>query len=72
MTTGVVHVRFSPEEKELVKRYASFKGVTVSTLIRESVLELIENQIDVALFLEAVQEDDGTRVDWSDVKNQAK
>lgn len=40
-------VRMSPEEEALIKEFAETYDISVSSLIRTSVLEKIENEIDV-------------------------
>ncbi|SDK90229.1 type II toxin-antitoxin system RelB family antitoxin [Lacicoccus qingdaonensis] len=43
-------VRMSPEEEALIKEFAETYDISVSSLIRTSVLEKIENEIDVKLY----------------------
>lgn len=59
MTTTAV--RFAPEERDWIKSYADFRGMTVSELIRESVFEKIEDELDILAYNEAISSDDGTR-----------
>ena len=42
-----ISLRLSPEDEELFKKYALLKNLTVSDLVRESVLRRIEDDIDL-------------------------
>ena len=44
-----VSVRLSEEETTLFKDYAAIKGMSVSEMIRRSVLERIEDEFDIAI-----------------------
>ena len=48
-----VSVRLSEEETALFKDYAAIKGMSVSEMIRISVLERIEDEFDIAIAEEA-------------------
>ncbi|WP_063653668.1 type II toxin-antitoxin system RelB family antitoxin [Candidatus Arsenophonus triatominarum] len=43
-------IRISKEDKELLKDFADFNGISVSNLLRQSALERIENEIDIKLY----------------------
>lgn len=43
-------IRISREDKELLKDFAAFNGISVSNLLRQSALERIENEIDIRLY----------------------
>lgn len=49
-------VRFSSSEENMIRRFAAVQGVTVSEFIRTSVLETIEDQLDLTLAKEALAE----------------
>lgn len=51
-----ISLRVNNEETDLIKSYAAAKGISVSELIRESVIERIENEIDLKLYNEALNE----------------
>lgn len=51
-----VTVRLSNEDKSLITSYAQTKGVSVSDLVREAVLERIEDEIDLELYRQAMDE----------------
>lgn len=46
-------IRISREDKELLKDFADFNGISVSSLLRQSALERIENEIDIKLYQRA-------------------
>ena len=47
-----VSVRLNDEDTKLIKAYADMYGITVSELIRKSVLERIEDEFDLKLYNE--------------------
>lgn len=49
-----ISLRLSPEESELFKNYADLKNISVSELIRQSVLTLIEDEIDLQAYEKAL------------------
>ena len=51
-----VSVRLNDEDTRLIKAYADMYGITVSELIRKSVLERIEDEFDLKLYNEAIEE----------------
>ena len=51
-----VSVRLSEEETALFKDYAAIKGISVSEMIRRSVLERIEDEYDIVLAEEAYRD----------------
>lgn len=51
-----ISVRLSDEEARLFKKYADLNGITVSELVRQSVLEKIEDEYDLALYEKAIAE----------------
>lgn len=51
-----ISLRFSDEDTILVKKYAEIKKISVSDLIRQSVIERIEDEYDLELFNKAVAE----------------
>ena len=51
-----VSVRLSEEETALFKDYAAMKGISVSEMIRRSVLERIEDEYDIVLAEEAYRD----------------
>lgn len=53
---AVISLRIDSEEIKLIKEYAKAKNISVSALIRNSVLEKIEDEIDLGLYNEAMKE----------------
>lgn len=51
-----ISFRLTEKEEKLVIEYAKANNITVSTLLRESVLARIENEIDLDLYDEAITE----------------
>ena len=51
-----ISVRLSNEDSELFKRYAAMHGISVSELVRQSVMERIEDEYDLKLYEKALAE----------------
>ena len=49
-------VRLSNEDSELFKRYAAMHGISVSELVRQSVMERIEDEYDLKVYEKALAE----------------
>lgn len=49
-------VRLKQDELELIQRYAELKGLTISELVRQSILERIEDEFDLKLYEKAISE----------------
>ena len=52
----VISLRIDEKEDRLIKEYAKAKNISVSALIRNSVLEKIEDEIDLNLYTHAMNE----------------
>lgn len=52
----VYSVRFNDNEQKLIELYARLEGVTISELIRRSVMESIEDKIDIEICRKALKE----------------
>lgn len=52
----VISRRLDEQEDKLIKGYARTKNISVSALIRSSVLEKIEDEIDLGLYNQAMKE----------------
>lgn len=50
MLTMAISVRLSPKETELIKKYAELRKVSVSELIRQTIMERIEDEYDLAAY----------------------
>lgn len=51
-----ISLRLNDEDMQLFKKYAAMHGITVSELVRQSVLERIEDEYDLAAYEEAMKE----------------
>ena len=51
-----ISLRLNTADSELVKAYAEMKGISVSELLRRSVMERIENEFDLKAYEEAMAE----------------
>lgn len=51
-----VSLRLNNEDLLLIKKYASLHRISVSDLIRQSVMERIENEYDLEMFSKALEE----------------
>ena len=47
---GTISLRMDEEDEKLIKEYAKTKNITASSLIRNAVLEKIEDEIDMDLY----------------------
>ncbi|OJF90717.1 type II toxin-antitoxin system RelB family antitoxin [Alkalibacterium sp. 20] len=52
----VVSLRIDAQEDQLIKEYAKANNITVSALFRNTVLEKIEDEIDLSLYKQAMSE----------------
>ena len=52
----VISLRIDTQEDKLFKEYAKAKNISVSALIRSSVLEKIEDEIDLGLYNQAMKD----------------
>lgn len=53
---SAISLRINPDDQKLIKEYAKSKNISVSALFRNSVLEKIEDEIDLDLYKQAMQE----------------
>lgn len=53
---SVIQVRLSDEEEKLIKEYAEANNITIAELFRNTVLERIEDEMDLAVYNQAMQE----------------
>lgn len=49
----MISLRLKPDDETLIKEYVKLKNITISDFIRNTVLEKIENEIDLKAFNEA-------------------
>ena len=60
-----ISLRMSKEDTELVKKYAAIKGVSVSDLLRQTIMERIEDEYDLKCYKEAMAEYEQDPVTYS-------
>lgn len=53
---SIISLRMNKEEEKLIKAYAKANKISVSELFRSSVLEKIEDDIDLELYHQAMKE----------------
>ena len=51
-----ISLRLSDEDSTLIKKYAELKNMTVSEMIRQTVLERIEDEFDLTAYNKAMEE----------------
>ena len=51
-----ISLRLNEEETMLFKKYAEMNGITISELVRQSVIERIEDEYDLKAYEKAVEE----------------
>lgn len=51
-----ISIRLSPEEESVIRKFAEFQGLSVSELIRQSVLDRIEDELDLKEYEKAKSE----------------
>lgn len=51
-----ISVRLSDKDTELIKTYAEINNISLSDLIRNAVLEKIENEYDLECYNKAIEE----------------
>lgn len=71
MAMEATAIRFAPEEKRWIQSYADFCGKTFSDVVREAVLEKVEDAADLEAYTEALESDDGIRYSMDEVMNMA-
>ena len=60
-----ISLRLSDEDTLLIKKYAELKKLSVSDLIRQTVMERIENEYDLEMFDKAMAEYKNNPVTYS-------
>ena len=51
-----ISLRLNEDESALIRKYAELKKMSVSELIRQTVLERIEDEFDLAAYEKAIEE----------------
>lgn len=60
-----ISLRLSNEDAMLIKKYAEINSISISDLIRQSVLERIETEYDLEMFDKAMKEYKNNPVTYS-------
>ena len=60
-----ISVRLSDEDSSLIKQYADLKKMNVSELIRQTVLEKIEDEYDLSAYKKAMEDYNRNPVSYS-------
>lgn len=60
-----ISLRLNDEDTMLVKKYAEINKISVSELIRQTVIERIENEYDLDMFRQAMAEYNNDPVTYS-------
>lgn len=71
MAMETTAIRFAPEEKSWIQSYADFCGKTFSDVVREAVLEKVEDAADLEAYTAALEADDGVRYSMDEVMRMA-
>ena len=53
---NIISLRVNDDDNKLVRDYAKVNNITISDLVRNSVLEKIEDDIDLKLYNQAMKE----------------
>ena len=51
-----ISIRLNPQENELIKNFAQLNGLSVSEFIRNTIMERIEDEIDLQDYKKAMEE----------------
>ena len=60
-----ISVRLSDEDTELIKAYAEMNNITISDLVRNAIMERIEDEYDLKCYYEAKKEYDKNKKTYS-------
>lgn len=60
-----ISLRLSNEDSALFKKYAAMNGISISELVRQSVLEKIEDEYDLKAYEKAIAEYKNNPVTYS-------
>lgn len=60
-----ISLRLTDEETTLIKKYADLKKMTVSDLIRQTMLERIEDEYDLTAFRKAIDDHESNPITYS-------
>ncbi len=71
MAMETTAIRFAPEEKSWIQSYADFCGRSFSDVVREAILEKVEDAADIQAYAAALEQDDGIRYTTEEVAKMA-
>lgn len=63
-------VRMNEQDAELVRKFASFEGITISDFARTAILEKIEDCHDLQELREAIAQDSGERFSIDEILSE--
>ena len=49
-------VRLSQEDKDIIAKYAETKGRSISDIVREAILDRIEDELDLEIYRRTIEE----------------
>ena len=52
----LITIRINDDDNNLIRNYAKVKNISISELMRQAVLEKIENEMDLDLYNQAMKE----------------
>ena len=52
----MISIRVNKKESEMIKKYAELNGQTVSEVMRQAILEKIEDEFDIFLYEKAMKD----------------
>lgn len=67
---ATITVKMNEQDAELVRRFASFEGVSISDFARNAILEKIEDSYDLQELRDAMAQDCGGRFSVEDVLSE--
>ena len=65
MASTTLSIRLDSEEKELIQQYAKMRRQSTASVVLESVMDRIEDEIDIRLYQQAMQEYQDDPVSYS-------
>ena len=67
-----ISLRLSEQDALLIKKYAEINGLSISELVRQAVLEKIENEFDIKAYKDAMNQlkKDNTTYSLSEVEKK--
>ena len=67
-----ISLRLSEQDALLIKKYAEINGLSISELVRQAVLEKIENEFDIKAYKDAMNQlkEDNTTYSLSEVEKK--